>query len=103
MSIGFSSLGSRTATAISLASMNQPSTDQISQGSSGSDTGSTSTRTHQNISLSSLLESVLNALEEPKGIIYWVSIDWTQCNLTSYVIILYYTIIWCHCNHMMSL
>lgn len=69
------SLGSRAATTISLASMSQPSTDQISQGSNGSDTGSTTTRTHQNISLSSLLESVLSALEEPKGIIYLVSID----------------------------
>ena len=43
--------------------------DEVSVGSGGSDAGYHAPRTPQNMSLSSLLESVLCGLEEPRGII----------------------------------
>ena len=42
--------------------------DHVSVGSGGSDAGYHAPRTPQNISLSSLLESVLSGLDEPRGL-----------------------------------
>lgn len=61
-----SSAGSRTTTTVSSASFSQDIMDHVSVGSGGSDAGYHAPRTPQNISLSSLLESVLSGLDEPR-------------------------------------
>ena len=75
-----SSAGSRTTTTVSSASFSQDIMDHVSVGSGGSDAGYHAPRTPQNISLSSLLESVLSGLDEPRGLCGYTCTCTCTCN-----------------------